>query len=106
MRFLRTALCLSLLAALAAGADAFASNNAEGKSVFERSGAPAAAARADYLLLAQGGADRNACLSACQSKNNSCLAPIAADCNSRGCTNERNVCTMQYEECTKSCPAR
>lgn len=100
MKSSRTALWLLLLAALAVTTTAFASNDAAGKSRLEQSGA-----QTDYFLLAQGGAG-NACLSACQGKYKSCLAPVDPACNSRGCANEKNACAMQYDECNKSCPAR
>jgi hypothetical protein len=104
MKSLRTALCIGLFAAFAAGATAYAFDNAAEKSNLDQADASHAAARTDYLLLAQ--AERNACLNSCQDKNKSCMAQIAPECNSRGCNNERNACTIQYNECAKSCPTR
>jgi hypothetical protein len=48
-------------------------------------------------------AQNDSCLRACQEANKSCLAKVDPSCNSRGCVNERNACTSDYNDCAKKC---
>jgi len=103
----RAALFLALFVVTCASATAYASGTADGKSDVNYSGTPNAAAHAGDFILAQGATgDRNSCLSACQDKNQGCMAQIDPSCNSKGCNNERRACTEQYNECSKACAAR
>lgn len=79
---------LALLSTLLGMSPAFADN-----------GAPQPVRPAAQFVLAQ----NSSCQRACQETARSCLAKIEPGCNSRGCVNERNACTSDYNECTKKC---
>ena len=93
MKCFRTALLFGLVAA-ATITIAYATQGAK---------TPAGAAiHPGYFIVAQA----SSCVSACEEKNKSCLAPIPADCSARGCNNERRACAEAYNECVKQCGAR
>ena len=48
-------------------------------------------------------AQNDSCQRACQDANKSCVAKVDPSCNSRGCVNERNACTSDYNDCIKKC---
>jgi hypothetical protein len=78
---------------------AYATEGAQTQHVGPLSGP---AIHAGSFVVAQG----NSCLSACEEKNKSCMAQIPAECNARGCNNERRGCADAYNECVKKCGTR
>jgi hypothetical protein len=101
MKWFRTALLLPLLVVAATITLAYATGDVQRQNV-GRSETLSGAAASGYFTVAQG----SSCLSACEETNKKCMAQIPAECNARGCNNERGACAEAYNECAKKCGAR